>query len=80
MALNKVFCQNEWPVIPSQCRRTSNAEQEHEGELLSMMICTSMWNLKTIGEFGSEFTAVFLQWTHSAGVIQCPALGKDIHV
>ena len=57
-----------------------NAEQEHEGELLSMMICTSMWNLKTIGEFGSEFTAVFLQWTHSAGVIQCPALGKDIHV
>lgn len=68
--LKKAFCNYQWPVIPSQCSRTSNEEQEREGKLLSMMIWTGMWNLKAIGEFGSDFRAVFLQWTQSAGFIE----------
>lgn len=72
-ALKKAFCNYQWPVIPSQCSRTSNEEQEREGKLLSMMIWTGMWNLKAIGEFGSDFRAFSFSGLNRLGLLRARA-------
>lgn len=59
-AFNEIYCRSWRPFIQSQCRWTSDAEME----LSSVMYV----EFRGVWSICSEFTAVFLQWTCSAGV------------